>query len=73
MKHSDEYLDRRRDWWLECSKFVTSANYQKAVEFSKEGMKLFPNDVVVEFRHYALTCDYILTSKKILLVIKLMF
>jgi len=63
-KYTDEYIERRRDWWMAGFKFVSDANYKKAVDHCKKGLKLFPNDVVVEFKYYSVLCDYYLTNTK---------
>lgn len=63
-KYNQEYILKRRDWWMACSKHVAAADYRKAVDGAKQGIKLFPNDVVVEFRYYAILCDFYLTDTK---------
>lgn len=63
-KYTEEYIKKRRDWWLAGNKIVASANYKKAVEHGQTGLKLFPNDIVVEFRLYAIQADFYLTDTK---------
>lgn len=63
MEYSKEYIDKRKTWWHAGNKIVASANYKKAVEHGLTGIRLFPNDVVVEFRYYAIQADYYLTKK----------
>lgn len=46
-KYSEEYIQRRKKWWMECNKYVTFADYGKAVSCAKSGIKLFPKDVVL--------------------------
>lgn len=38
-KYSEEYIQRRKKWWMECNKYVTFADYGKAVSCAKSGIK----------------------------------
>jgi hypothetical protein len=62
-KYDQDYILRRRDWWISVGKHVQAANYKTAVKKAREGVALFPGDVVVEFRLYAVLCDCYLTNK----------
>ena len=62
-KYSEDYIQKRKAWWIAGNKIVSQANYKKALEHGKTGVKLYPNDVVVEFRSYVIQADFYLTGK----------
>jgi hypothetical protein len=47
-KYSEDYISKRKAWWLAGNKIVSQDNYKKALEHGKKGVVLFPNDVIGE-------------------------
>lgn len=60
--YTQEYLEKRNKWASECWYFVTKAEYKKASNYAKKGLKQFPNDVVAQFNYYSILADYALTN-----------
>lgn len=63
-RYLDEYIKKRNEWWITVNQLVQNADYKKAVKQCKLGIRLFPNDVLVEFRYCAILSDFYLTNTK---------
>jgi len=62
--NDEEYIKKRKDWWIKGSELVFKAKYKEAVEYCEKGMSLFPNDVIVKFRYHAILCDFLIGENK---------
>jgi len=63
IKYSEEYLERRIKWYNECYDLIEKAEYKKATEHAKKGVKLFPDDTVTAFTYYSIIAAYTLSSQ----------
>ena len=64
-KYTEEYIQRRVEWYNECYDYIKLAEYKKACAHAKKGLKLFPDDTVAAFTYYSFMADYALSSKSI--------
>lgn len=62
-KYNQDYIDRREKWFKECWSYITKADYKKARDHAKKGLKKFPNDTEATFYYYSILADYSLSKK----------